>query len=118
MSFQNCTFKGIYIGDHADVTIGYEANVSTQPIPRAQGVILREMGGGLQRLRVSAYVIKPTRADLELYMKNLAPQLGTSPGDLVVSGNTYTNCFLISLSFEENTNKFVKFSLEFLRSAY
>ena len=110
------TFNGIGIGDHAWVAIGTTNEVEIHKIPRADGAILRRRGGGLKTLTVSAWLVSDNKAQNETYFNELAGNLTSGVGDLIVHGVTYSNCILKSVSADSSHNDFSRFTVTFLKS--
>lgn len=114
----NGTFKGILIGDHCSVTTIYVRDIQSRKIPRANGTILRNTGGGRQELSVRAWVIKDTRQEIEEYCEALSISFGNTPGTLIINNVTYTDCYFIGMSPSDNDNHWNNFSLNFIRNPY
>lgn len=114
----NGNFKGIDIGDHCNLTIRYMRDIEQKKIPRADGVILRNNGGGVQELTVTGWVIKSTRQDVEDYCANLATSFGNSAGTLVINDTTYTNCFFLNIDPSLDDQRWNYFTISFMRNPY
>ena len=112
----NASFSGVIIGDYAWVEIAIEQEVEVHKIPRADGVILRRRGGGIKTITVHGWVKKTKRKDLEIYLNGLATAFGSGLGDLVVNGNTYSNCILKSVSPDSDYNRWSRFNITFYKS--
>jgi len=112
----NATFSGVTIGDYAWVEISQENEVEVHKIPRADGAILRRRGGGVKTMTVYGWVKKLSRKDLEIYLNNLAANFGSGLADLIVNGNTYSNCILKSISPGSDHYQWSRFSIVFYRS--
>lgn len=114
----NGTFKGILIGDHCSITINYNRNVEKKKIPRANGTIIRNTGGGWQEIFINAWVIKTTRQDVEDYCNNLALSFGNAPGTLIVNGTSYTNCFFMDITPSQDDVLYNNFTMTLIRNPY
>jgi len=112
----NGYFNGVGIGDHCWAEISHANEVEVHKIPRADGAILRRRGGGVKTITVHGWVKKTKRKDLEIYLNALAAAFGSDLGDLVVNGNTYSNCILKSVSPDSDYNRWSIFSIIFYRS--
>lgn len=116
----NATFNGIVIGDHAWVSISTENEVEIHKIPRADGVIIRRRGGGLKTLTVIGWIKKTanleTRSDIEQYFDQLAGAFGSDVSDLIVNGETYSNCIFKRISQDTIHNKWANFTIIFIKS--
>jgi len=112
----NVNFNGVNIGCHAWLEINTENEVEVHKIPRADGAIIRRKGGGLKTLKVHAWQVWNTRAEVEQYMNSLAGNLSSGIGDLIVNGVTYSNCILQDVSSDANHNNFAQFTVTFLKS--
>lgn len=114
--YQRITFNGIYLGDHAWATVGYNGNVSTRIVPRAKGAIMydtKEMGGGIITITVNAWVVKDTRRGLEKYFYDLQGNLGRAKATLDIEGALTIADAAIESYEMSNTeaNKFSKFTV-------
>ena len=112
----NASFNGVNIGDHAWAEIATENEVEVHKIPRADGVILRQRGGGLKTITVHGWIKKVDRATLETYIDGLAAAFGSALADLVVNGNTYSNCIFKSISPGSEHYRWSRFSIVFFKS--
>jgi len=112
----NATFNGINLGDHAEVSIDTGNEVEIHKIPRADGAIIRRRGGGLKNLTVTGWIVKSTRAEIEQFFDQLAASLGSGLASLIINGETYTNCLLVSISPDTGHNRFADFTLSFIKS--
>ena len=112
----NGSFNGVVIGDHCWLEISTENEVEVHKIPRADGAILRRRGGGLKTLTVYGWVKKMSRKSLEEYINSLAGAFGSGLADLVVNGNTYSNCILKSISPGSDYYQWSRFSIVFYQS--
>ena len=116
----NATFNGIAIGDHAWVAINTENEIEVHKIPRADGAIIRRRGGGLKTITVNAWIKKTdlleTRSDVEQYFDQLAGAFGSGVADLIVNGETYSNCIFKSLSQDAVHNRWSNFTVTFFKS--
>lgn len=117
--YQRITFNSVYLGDHAWASFSYEGNVNTRIIPRARGAVLRdtnEMGGGIMRITIHAFVVKTTRKSLEQYFYNLEGNLGREKATLDIDGWEITDAAIESyeMSNTENQN-FSKFTVSIVK---
>jgi hypothetical protein len=112
----NCLFGGVNIGDFGWLEVSHENEVEVHKIPRADGAILRRRGGGLKTLTVHGWVKKTSRKSLEEYINSLAGAFGSGLADLVVNGNTYSNCILKSISPGSDYYTWSRFSIVFYKS--
>ena len=112
----NATFNGIVIGDHAWLVTETTNEVEIHKIPRADGAIIRPKGGGVKTMNVHAWKITNTRAELEQYLDELAGNFTSGLADLIINGETYSNCIFKSISPDSNHNKFTNFNIVFLKS--
>ena len=112
----NSSFNGIQIGDYTHLQVDTENEVEVHKIPRADGAILRRRGGGLKTLTVHGWVKKTSRKALEEYINSLAGAFGSGLADLVVNGNTYSNCILKSISPGSDYYQWSRFSIVFYKS--
>jgi len=110
------TFNGVQIGDLAWVQISTDLSVEIHRIPRADGAIIRRKGGGLKTLIVNAWMVRDNRFQVEQYFTDLASNLTSSMGDLIVNGKTYQNCLLDSISPSGEHNRWATFSVTFIQS--
>ena len=109
----NAKFNGIGIGDHAWVSISTANEVEVHKIPRADGAIIRRRGGGLKTLTVNAWIVEkgefaPTnfdRKNIEQYFDQLGGAFGSGLADLIVNGETYSNCIFQSISQDTVHNR-------------
>lgn len=120
MSNSNATFNGIAIGEHAWVSINTTNEVEVHKIPRADGVIIRRRGGGVKILTVHAWILRTaaleTRSDIEQFFDQLAGAFGSDVADLIVSGETYTNCIFKSIAQDSIHNRWARFNVTFIKS--
>lgn len=114
----NGTFKAIDIGDHCSIIVSYSRDVEMKEIPRANGVIIRNRGGGKQDIMVNAWVIKTTRQQIEDYCRALATSFGNTVGTLIINGTTYTNCYFIDMMPNAEDKRWNIFSLRFVRNPF
>jgi hypothetical protein len=112
----NGSFNGVQIGSYCYLNTDTENEVEIHKIPRADGAILRRRGGGLKTLNVSGWVKKMSRRELETYIDSLGAAFGSGLADLVVNGNTYSNCILKSISPGSDYYRWSRFSIVFYRS--
>ena len=112
----NGSFQGVSIGDYCWAEISQENEVEVHKIPRADGAILRRRGGGVKTITVHGWVKKTKRKDLEIYLNGLAAAFGSGLGDLVVNGNTYSNCIFKSISPGSEHYRWSRFSIVFIKS--
>ena len=117
-------WKAIEVGDYGYVTFNYTGNNEVRIIPRAKGVKIRstkELGGGLMKITVEAFVEKTNRYALENFFNSL-----DSNFDLIDSGTlqisdengtiNLTNCFLESFSQSGEDFRWSTFTLDFVKS--
>ena len=114
----NGSFKGILIGDHCSAVINYNRDLEVKKIPRANGSIIRNTGGGIQSIAVGAWVIKDTRKDVEEYCTNIAISFGNISGDLIINDVTYSDCFFTSITPGGDDQHWNVFTLNFVRNPY
>ena len=112
----NGTFNGIVLGNYCWVEISTEQEVEIHKIPRADGAILRRRGGGLKTMTVHGWVKQLSRKDLEIYLDVLAANFGSGLADLVINGNTYSNCIYKSISPGSDHYQWSRFSIVFYKS--
>lgn len=112
----NATFNGINIGDHAWLEVNTVNTVEIHKIPRADGAIIRPKGGSLKTMRVHAWIVTSDRTTLEQYMNELAANFTSQIADLIVNGETYSNCILQDISPDSRHNKFSNFTVTFIKS--
>jgi len=121
MAVNGALYGGVQIGDYAYGTPDDTPNLLTETIPRATGVVLKFLGGGLQTVTVTAWVINfaaRRRKELEEYLRDLAGNLNTqSPASLTINGVTYTNSFYNGISVSDDGHHWARFTVEFLRSS-
>ena len=113
----NITYNGIDLGDYGFINIDYGRSSVTNPIPRAEGVIIFNMGGGTQTITANCWVIKDTPELASIFLEQLPVLLGGGPADLVVDGVTYSNTFLEGFSPDSQDSRGRNFSITFVRSA-
>ena len=114
-------WKGISLGDHAYVSIGFEGNNEVRIIPRAKGALIHstnDMGGGVIKISVRGVKAEDSRVALEQYYATLDTAIGlTTKGDLVINGVlTLQDCFLESLDQDDNDSKANTFTAKFVKS--
>jgi len=112
----NSTFSGIQIGDFAHLETSTDNEVEIHKIPRADGAILRQRGGGLKTMTIHGWVKKLSRKQLELYLDNLGAAFGSALGTLIVNGNSYTNCIFKRISPDSDHFKWSRFTIIFYKS--
>ena len=116
----NATFNGVGIGDHAWLEISTSNEIEIHKIPRADGTILRRRGGGLKTLIVHAFIIKTgggeLRKDIELFFDQLGGAFGSDFADLIINGETYSNCLLQNIAADSIHNRWSRFTVTFLQS--
>lgn len=112
----NVFFAGIACGDFGWLEVSQENEIEIHKIPRADGAILRRRGGSLKTLTVYGWVKKMSRRELETYIDALGAAFGSGLADLVVNGNTYSNCILKSISPGSDYYRWSRFSIVFYRS--
>ena len=110
------TFNGIQLGTHAWVQINTEVEVEVHQIPRADGAIIRRRGGGVKTLTVNGWTVTTDKKTVEQYFDTLASNLTTAVGDLIVDGETYSDCILKSISPSGEHNSWATFTITFLQS--
>lgn len=114
----NAAFGGVSIGDYAWLIPSTNMRDTTIYVPRAQGIRMRDMGGGEQILLVRAWVVKDTNAALAQYLEGLGRSFGTGLGSLVIDSVTYTNCKLLSIAPDDRFQAQVDyFTCTFKKSA-
>lgn len=101
-------------------SIDYEGNTQTRIIPRAKGVKVwstEDLGGGEKRITVSAFTIQTTRLAVEQYLNTLIDNIANKQGDLVIEDTlTLSDCAIISLSSDRDSNRWNYFTVEFVQS--
>lgn len=116
----NATFNGIAIGDHAWLSINTANEIEIHKIPRADGAIIRRRGGGVKTMTVNAWIkkvgVSDDRADIEQYFDQLAGAFGSGVADLIVNGETYSDCIFQSISQDAVHNKWSNFTVTFIKS--
>jgi hypothetical protein len=114
------TFKGVPLGDHNWSVSKYQRTVVAHPIVRADGIVHQNVGGGQQTIQVDGWINKysSNRQAVETFLADLITQLGNSPGTLVVSGNSYTNCYLIGIEPSADDRLINFFTLNFVRNPH
>jgi len=122
---QRVKFGSDYIGDSAYANINYVGNVQPIVVPTALGILIQstsDLGGGQLEIKISGYVKKTTRLELEQYLINLYNALSTGSGTLTVeygaTSYTITNCYWRSGSPSISNKNFTDFELTFIKSAY
>jgi len=113
----NGSFKGIAIGDFCWITPSYSNDKQVVHIPRADGVRIRNMGGGQKTYSVTAYLIKSQRTTLEQYFDTLINSFGNTKGELIINGYSYGDCFFTDISPETSYPNYNTFTLTFIKSA-
>ncbi len=115
----------VQIGDYAYVSTTYSGNARGLIIPTTLGVLVRstsELGGGQLDIKVSAYVKKDTRLELEQYLINLYSQLSTGKKSLKIeygaSSYTISDCVWSGGSSGTRNKLYSDFELTFIKSAY
>jgi len=108
------------LGQMSWFTPYYDGSAMSRVIPRSKGVQIysgEEMGGGLIRLKVAAFKVLSTRLAVEQYLYTLITSIANKEGTLTVDATlTLANCFIASITPEENSNRWNSFSIEFLKS--
>jgi len=121
MAINGALYGGVQIGDYAYATPDDTPDILVETIPRATGVVLKFIGGGLQTVTVTAWsvnFIARRRKELEEYLRDLASRLiAQSPGALIVNGVTYTSSFYNGISISDEGHHWANFTVEFLRSS-
>lgn len=112
----NATFNGITIGDHAWLEPTTSNIVEIHRIPRADGAIIRPKGGGVKTMRVHSWIVLADRVTLEQYMDGLAANFGSGIADLILNGETYSNCILQDITPDGRHNRFSNFTITFIKS--
>lgn len=112
----NGTFKGILLGDFCWITPSFSNDKQVVHIPRADGVRIRNMGGGQKVYTVTAYVIKPLRTTLEQYFDALINSFGNPKGELIIDSHSYGDCFFTDISPETSYPNYNTFTLTFIKS--
>lgn len=111
----NGTFNGVVLGCYVWLEVKTENEVQVHKIPRADGAIVRRLGGGLKTVIVHGWIVKNNRFEIEQYFDQLAGSLGSAGSDLIINGKTYSNCFLKSISPDSNHNNWATFTVTFTR---
>lgn len=115
------TWKTFSLGHHAFVVFSYEGNNETRIIPRAKGAIIhstKEMGGGILKIEVKAFVALQDRLALETFFAGLDGVYDlTEPGTLTIDGSlSLTNCYLESFSQGSEDFRFSEYTFQFVKS--
>lgn len=120
MPINGALYGGIQIGDYAYGVPDTQANVLVENIPRATGVVVKFLGGGLQTVVVNGWVVNTLarrRQELEEYLRDLGGDLiAQSPTTLTINGVSYTNCFFQGISPGGSDKHFDTFTVTFIRS--
>lgn len=121
MPINGALYGGVQIGDYAFATPNDTPNILIETIPRATGVVLKFLGGGLQTVVVNAWAINfiaRRRQELEEYLRDLGARIiAKSPTTLTVNGVDYTNAFYNGINISDDGHHWVNFTVEFLRSS-
>lgn len=121
MPINGALFGGVQIGDYAFGVPESSFNVVVEQIPRASGVVIKHLGGGIQNIIVNGWVvdsISRIRKRLEEYLRDLGSRLQTqSPTDLTINGVTYSDCFFVGIFPGGSNRHFDTFTATFTRSA-
>jgi len=114
------TFGTVKIGTHSYAVPNVERNLLTEQIPRAEGVYIKDLGGGQQSLSVAGWITQETRSRMTLiaYLQQLLEQLSavSAPASLYDFTYEYSNCFFQGLSYGTEDRHWATFSANFLRS--
>lgn len=114
----NGTFKGVLIGNHCNLTMRYSRTIEQKHIPRANGSVLKNTGGGIQNIVVEGWIIADTRQEVEDYCASLAISFGNLPGTLIVNDTSYDNCYFLGIDPSTDDNLWNRFSIRFMRNPY
>ena len=121
MAINGGVFGTVQIGDYAFVVPSSNAQLAVETIPRAQGTVIKFMGGGTQTLSLNAWVVNfvaRRRKELEEFFRDLeASLIDASPATLTVNGVTYVDTFYSSFAAGGSSRHFDTFVCEFLRSS-
>lgn len=112
----NISFAGVGIGQHGWLKVNTANEVEVHKIPRADGSIIRRRGGGLKTLTVTAWIKTDNRFEIEEYFNDLAGNLTSAVADLIVNGETYSNCILQNVSPASTHLNAMSFTVTFLKS--
>lgn len=111
----NGQFGSTDIGDHCWVVPTFDFDLEIKKIPRANGAVINNRGGGHHILTVHAWVRRNTRQDLESYLHDLADSFGTTSKTLTINGETYANCYFQSITPSSEHNNFNFFTVVFVK---
>ena len=121
MAINGGVFGTVQIGDYAFVVPSSNAQLAVETIPRAQGTIIKFMGGGTQNLSLNAWVVNfaaRRRKELEEFFRDLeASLIDESPATLTVNEVVYEDCFYSSFSAGGSSRHFDTFEVQFVRSS-
>ena len=67
-------------------------------------------------MTVHGWVKQLSRKDLETYLNELASNFGSGLADLIVNGNTYSNCIFKSIAPGSDHYQWSRFSIVFYKS--
>lgn len=107
--------NGIGICDHAWAVINAQAEGALLVYPRGRGVKIKELSIPTVTLKLNCWSIFNTIQEKEKRINIDLPNRFTtnSTYTVIASGNTYTNCLLISYNVEQEDKLWAKYSFEF-----